>query len=57
MDAPKRGNGRNSDNTLIQSVFGWEPDTKLKVGIKKTYRWIYGEMVASNRGEVWQSFH
>ena len=29
LNAPKGVNGRNSDNTLIQKVFGWEPDTKL----------------------------
>jgi len=50
-------NGRNSDNTLIQKVFGWEPDTKLRVGMEKTYRWIYDEMVARQRGEKVRSFH
>ena len=45
LDAPKGVNGRNSDNTLIQKVFGWEPNTKLRDGMEKTYRWIYDEMV------------
>ena len=36
--------GRNSDNTLINKVFGWEPDTKLRDGMEKTYRWIYDQM-------------
>ena len=57
LDAPKGVNGRNSDNTLIQNVFGWEPDTKLRVGMEKTYRWIYDEMVARQRGEKVRSFH
>lgn len=57
LDAPKGVNGRNSDNTVIQSVFGWEPDTKLRVGMEKTYRWIYDEMVACQRGEKVRSFH
>ena len=44
LKAPKGVNGRNSDNTLIQKVFGWEPDTKLRDGLEKTYRWIYDQM-------------
>ena len=39
-------NGRNSDNRLIQKVFGWEPATKLRAGLEITYRWIYDEIVA-----------
>ncbi|MFM7103137.1 MAG: NAD-dependent epimerase/dehydratase family protein, partial [Verrucomicrobiota bacterium] len=49
LDAPKGVNGRNSDNTLIQSVFHWEPDTRLKVGMEKTYRWIYDQMAPRYR--------
>ncbi|HXE51776.1 MAG TPA: NAD-dependent epimerase/dehydratase family protein [Tepidisphaeraceae bacterium] len=41
LSAPKGVNGRNSDNTLIKSVFGWEPDTRLRDGMEKTYRWLY----------------
>ncbi len=44
LNAPKGVNGRNSDNTLINKVFGWEPDTKLRDGMEKTYRWIYDQM-------------
>ena len=43
LDAPKGVNGRNSDNTLIQRLLGWEPNTPLRVGLEKTYRWIYDE--------------
>ena len=45
LNAPKGVAGRNSDNTLIKKVFGWEPDTKLAVGLEKTYKWIYDQMV------------
>ncbi len=45
LDAPKGVNGRNSDNTLIQKVFGWEPSIKLRAGLEQTYRWIYDEIV------------
>jgi nucleoside-diphosphate-sugar epimerase len=46
LSAPKGVNGRNSDNTLIQKVFNWEPSTKLRDGLEKTYHWIHGQMVA-----------
>jgi GDP-D-mannose 3',5'-epimerase len=44
LSAPKGVNGRNSDNTLINQAFGWEPDTRLRDGLEKTYRWIYDQM-------------
>lgn len=40
LDAPKGVAGRNSDNTFIQQVLGWEPCTPLKDGLAKTYAWI-----------------
>ena len=53
LSAPKGVNGRNSDNTLIQKVFKWEPSTKLRDGLEKTYHWIHDQMVArsSKRSE------
>ena len=38
--APKGVAGRNSDNTMIRGILGWEPSTTLRTGIEKTYRWI-----------------
>jgi GDP-D-mannose 3',5'-epimerase len=46
LSAPKGVNGRNSDNTLIKKLLGWEPDTKLRDGMEKTYRWIYDQMAS-----------
>jgi GDP-D-mannose 3',5'-epimerase len=46
LSAPKGVNGRNSDNTLIQKIFHWEPSTRLRVGMEQTYRWIYDQMAA-----------
>ena len=46
LSAPKGVNGRNSDNTLIQKVFKWEPSTRLRDGLEKTYRWIHEEMIS-----------
>ncbi len=46
LSAPKGVNGRNSDNTLIQKMLGWEPSIRLRVGLEKTYNWIESEMRA-----------
>jgi GDP-D-mannose 3', 5'-epimerase len=40
LDAPIGVAGRNSDNTFIQKVLRWEPNTPLKEGLKPTYAWI-----------------
>jgi len=48
LKAPKGVNGRNSDNTLIQKLLHWEPNTKLRDGMEKTYRWIH-DQVASRK--------
>jgi nucleoside-diphosphate-sugar epimerase len=44
LSAPKGVNGRNSDNTLIQELLGWQPNIRLEEGMEKTYRWIYDQM-------------
>ncbi len=52
LDAPKGVAGRNSDNTFIQSVLGWEPNLPLKEGLKHTYQWIekqYADRKAGKR--------
>ncbi|HVZ48270.1 MAG TPA: NAD-dependent epimerase/dehydratase family protein [Gemmatimonadaceae bacterium] len=43
LDAPKGVNGRNSDNSMIRAVLGWEPSVKLRDGMAKTYAWIEQE--------------
>jgi nucleoside-diphosphate-sugar epimerase len=47
--APKGVNGRNSDNTLIRKIFGWEPSTKLRNGLERTYRWIHDQMTGAKK--------
>ncbi|HZQ43220.1 MAG TPA: NAD-dependent epimerase/dehydratase family protein [Acidobacteriaceae bacterium] len=51
LSAPKGVNGRNSDNTLILERLGWEPSTKLRDGMEKTYRWIEGEIERGASGK------
>ncbi|MFZ2096522.1 MAG: NAD-dependent epimerase/dehydratase family protein [Anaerolineales bacterium] len=40
LNAPRGVAGRNSDNTFIQQILGWEPDTPLRKGMERTYAWI-----------------
>jgi len=40
LDAPKGVAGRNSDNTMIQRILKWQPNTPLREGLAKTYAWI-----------------
>jgi nucleoside-diphosphate-sugar epimerase len=51
LSAPKGVNGRNSDNTMILEKLGWEPSTKLRDGMEKTYRWIEGEIARGASGK------
>ena len=46
LDAPRGVNGRNSDNTRIRALLGWEPSIRLRDGLEKTNRWIDEEYAA-----------
>jgi nucleoside-diphosphate-sugar epimerase len=52
LDAPKGVRGRNSDNTLIEQHFGWEPSIRLEDGLALTYRWIYDQLAAAQDAKV-----
>lgn len=43
LNAPKGVNGRNSDNTRIHELLGWEPSIALRDGMERTYAWIYDQ--------------
>src|SRR3712207_9093415 len=47
LSAPKGVRGRNSDNTLINELLGWEPSISLRDGLERTYAWIHDELTAS----------
>jgi GDP-D-mannose 3', 5'-epimerase len=51
LSAPKGVGGRNSDNTMIKKVLGWEPSTPLREGLKKTYVWIEEQYAARKAGK------
>jgi GDP-D-mannose 3',5'-epimerase len=40
VDGPQGVRGRNSDNTRLRQVLGWEPGIDLEKGLAPTYRWI-----------------
>ena len=44
LSAPQGVRGRNSDNTQLREVLGWEPGTTLEAGLAVTYQWIRSEM-------------
>jgi len=44
LSAPQGVNGRNSDNTKIKQYLGWEPNIPLRVGLEKTYAWIFEQI-------------
>jgi len=51
LSAPRGVAGRNSDNTFIQSMLGWEPDTPLREGMEKTYIWIKQQYMDRKSGK------
>ena len=44
LSAPQGVRGRNSDNTLIREIYGWEPSISLRDGLEKTYAWTYDQV-------------
>jgi GDP-D-mannose 3',5'-epimerase len=40
VPGPQGVRGRNSDNTRLRQVLGWEPEISLEEGLTRTYAWI-----------------
>jgi hypothetical protein len=40
----------NSDNTMIQGIYGWEPSIRLADGLIRTYHCVYDQL--SERGNA-----
>lgn len=51
LNAPKGVAGRNSDNTFIKKVLGWEPSTPLDKGLAVTYKWIKDQYMKRKQGK------
>ncbi|MGI8874164.1 MAG: NAD-dependent epimerase/dehydratase family protein [Egibacteraceae bacterium] len=48
VEGPQGVRGRNSDNTLLREVLGWEPRMGLEEGLLPTYRWIEKQVARSS---------
>ncbi|HUO31442.1 MAG TPA: NAD-dependent epimerase/dehydratase family protein [Bryobacteraceae bacterium] len=46
VPGPQGVRGRNSDNTLLRAVLGWEPEISLEEGLSRTYSWIEAQVRA-----------
>jgi GDP-D-mannose 3',5'-epimerase len=44
LSKPQGVRGRNSDNSRLRQVLGWEPSISLAQGLGPTYRWIAAEV-------------
>ena len=46
LTGPQGVRGRNSDNTRLRNVLGWEPSILLAEGLRKTYPWIRSQVTS-----------
>jgi GDP-D-mannose 3',5'-epimerase len=46
VDGPQGVRGRNSDNSKLREVLGWEPEIDLEEGLVPTYRWVEKQVEA-----------
>ena len=49
LGKPQGVRGRNSDNSMLKSLLGWQPETPLREGIKTTYAWIAAQLAAQGQ--------
>jgi GDP-D-mannose 3', 5'-epimerase len=49
LTKPQGVRGRNSDNTRLNKVLGWEPSISLEAGLEVAYKWIEGELNKAGR--------
>lgn len=47
ISGPQGVRGRNSDNTRLREVLGWEPEISLEEGLARTYAWIQEQVQKS----------
>ena len=49
LEGPQGVRGRNSDNSRLREVLGWEPSLTLRQGLMRTYPWIEAELRKAGR--------
>ena len=47
VPGPQGVRGRNSDNTRLREVLGWQPAISLEEGLAHTYAWIETQVAVS----------
>ena len=52
LSKPQGVRGRNSDNTLLRKLLGWEPRLSLREGVERTYPWIWEELNRQSRAKL-----
>jgi GDP-D-mannose 3', 5'-epimerase len=52
LAAPRGVAGRNSENSFIQRILNWEPNTSLDDGLKATYVWIADQYSKRKKGQA-----
>lgn len=52
IDGPQGVRGRNSDNTKLKEVLGWEPQVSLEEGLVVTYKWIEQQVIVANSNQA-----
>ena len=50
VEGPQGVRGRNSDNSRLREVLGWEPRIDLEEGLMPTYRWIEQQVAEAQAG-------
>ncbi len=51
VEGPQGVRGRNSDNSRLREVLGWEPQVSLEEGLHRTYAWIEGQVASALAAE------
>jgi nucleoside-diphosphate-sugar epimerase len=49
LTKPQGVRGRNSDNSKLADLLGWEPSVTLEDGLAITYRWIESQLADEGR--------
>jgi len=49
LTKPQGVRGRNSDNTKLRKVLGWEPAITLEEGLAITYNWIHDQLARTGK--------
>lgn len=52
VPGPQGVRGRNSDNTRLRQVLGWEPTISLEEGLRRTFLWIQDQVQSKMTGTM-----